>query len=499
MSDLAQLFEADPERAMMLLRELKKYAIDPHPGQRELIDSEARFKVLNAGRRWGKTKIGANIAVNACRSGDNRLVWWVAPVYKTVKRGYREVLRQLPKDFLLHDPPPDTNFDAGRSVILRFKNGSQMEFYSAERPGGMLGEGVDFAVLDEAATMPANVWEQIVRPTLADKLGSGLLISTPRGRNWFYKRWLYGQDEENKEWASWTFPSESNPYLQASEIEAMKDELPRLTFEQEVLAQFVAAGSSVFRWGQNTIQQNQILANAFVEDEKIEGHQFLGVDLAKTADYTVLYGGSETTRRNTYYERFNSVSWPEQKRRIKRAVFQLRKAGATGVTLIIDSTGLGDPIAEDLEEAGFDVVGINFTTYKAKMVTLLAKDLEQGKAHLLEEGELNEFENYGMKVTAGGRTTYSAPEGEHDDAVSAKMLQHWGIVQEGSPMVTTVSANDPVEAHDPEDIEEDADDWSDLIDDDPFAPMRPEASREPVSASRAPTPEELLNNPNHWG
>lgn len=509
MEGLEALLTSDPSRAIALMERLEKYVVVPHPGQVPVVESNARFKVLNCGRRWGKTKIGAKLLIDNARSHEGGLVWWVAPTYRVVKRGYKEVLRQLPRDFLTHDPPPDTNFDAGRPVVLKLKNNCNIEFYSAERPQGMLGEGVDFVVQDEAASTPANVWEQIIRPTLADKGGGGVLISTPRQRNWFYKRWLSGQDPENKQWESWTFPSWTNPYLPASEIEDMRAELPSLIFAQEVEAKFLAAGSNVFIWDDKSVQFNSIMENGMVEDCPPKGSVFLGIDLAKTTDFTVLYGAREDGR-NVYFSRFNSVSWGEQKRYIARAVKQLRKAGAETVTLVMDSTGLGDPIQEDMEELGYDVIPINFTNMKNKMVVRLAKDLEDGRASILEEGHIEEFENYAMDQTEKGRITYGAPAGEHDDVVSAKMLQHHGLVAEGAPDFNIVTGQEPPQPveqtdsdnPDTEDDEYDPDDWSDLVDD---ASDLSYMHEEPVPSvprvagvAPLPTPEELLARPDVW-
>lgn len=509
MEGLEALLVSDPQRAIALMERLEKYVITPHPGQVPVVESNARFKVLNCGRRWGKTKIGSKLLIDNARTHDGGLVWWVAPTYRVVKRGYKEVLRQLPRDFLTHDPPPDTNFDAGRPVVLKLKNGCNIEFYSAERPQGMLGEGVDFVVQDEAASTPPMVWEQIIRPTLADKVGGGVLISTPRARNWFYKRWLAGQDPENPEWESWTFPSWTNPYLPATEIEAMRGELPALIFAQEVEAKFLAAGSSVFAWEDRSIQYDTLLDNQMVEDCPPTGSVFLGVDLAKTTDFTVLYGAREDGR-NVFFDRFNSVSWAEQKRRIARAVKQLRNAGAETVTLVMDSTGLGDPIQEDMEELGYDVIPVNFTNMKNKMVVRLAKDLEDGRALILDQGHVEEFENYAMEMTEKGRITYGAPSGEHDDVVSAKMLSHHGLVTEGAPDFNVITGHsEPPQPQtdsdnpDNEEFEDDPNDWSDLLDDDGegfFASLHEEPPERTRAAGVAvpPTPEELLASGDVW-
>lgn len=395
------------------------------------------------------TVVGAKKALKQCRK-DEQMVWWCAPTYKVVKRGYREVLRQLPNDVLTHTPPQDSAFDAGRSVILKFKNGSRLEFYSAERPEAMLGEGVDFIVLDEAATMPKGVWETIVRPTLIDREGKALMISTPRGRNWFYYLWLRGQDKKQSNYMSWRFPTAANPHLPASEIEEMKATMPLLTFQQEVLAEFIASAGAVFRFNTNII----------ISTVKPQGHVVVGVDLAKSNDFTVFSAANADDAMPCGYDRFNEIAWGVQRNRLRQFVKDLKKNGATHVTLVMDSTGVGDPIVEEIEADGYDVVPINFTKYKHHMVTQLSKDLEDGAVRLDEEEETHEFENYAYKITDAGRWTYNAPEGQHDDCVSAKMLQHWGIVQEGAPDVTSISANDPIEEED-----EDEEDLSYLYED----------------------------------
>lgn len=493
------LKENDPQQFRKLMLALSKITLKPHAGQQVVLASPARYKIMNCGRRWGKTKLAAHIITKKARK-KNQMLWWIAPTYKVVKRGYTEVLSQLPDGVLTHDPPPDTNFDAGRSVILRFKNGTRMEFYSAERPEGMLGAGVDYAVLDEAAIMPMRIFNQIVRPTLMDRRGGALMISTPRGRNWFYKVYQLGQDPNEEEFESWTFESWTNPTLPEGEVESMRQTMPRLEFQQEVEAKFLAEGSSVFILGQNVIQPAQVLENGLVEGFPPSGAVFLGIDLARTNDYTVLYGTRERDRRNVYFERMQAIAWAEQRRRIARAVKRLTDSGAESVTLMVDEGNAGSVIVEDLQEAGFDVVGVNFTTHKSNMVRLLANDMERGRAFILDEF-VNEFEDYGMTITPAGRITYSAPEGDHDDVVSAKMLSHWGCVNEGVGNVTLL-APDSTEAvpcgdSDPWDVEADDAEWSDLIDVD-MTDAEAAAAAGYADTSRRPTEQELLLRPDLW-
>lgn len=487
---LRSLLQNDPRAAMKLLEDLKDKVVIPHPGgQSEIMDSSARFKVVCCGRRFGKTVVGAKLAIDNASKKQKQMVWWVAPTYKIVKRGYREVLRQLPRDLLTHPPPEDSAFDAGRSVVLKFKNGSRMEFYSAERPEGMLGEGVDYVVLDEASKMSKAVWDQTVRPTLIDREGGALMISTPTQRNWFYYQWLKGQKLDGP-YASWKFPSWANPYLPKSEIEEMRDSLPLLVFQQEVEAEFIASAGAVFRFNPLNI----------VEKSKPEGHVVIGIDLAKSNDFTVLSAVREDGKP-CGYDRFNDVAWRLQRQRIKSFVRKLMIEGAVSCTLMMDSTGVGDPIVEDIEADGYDVVPINFTKTKAYMVAQLSKDLEDGYALLDKQENIDEFENYTYKVTEGGKWTYGAPEGQHDDCVSARMLAQWGLIQEGTPNIIALhEAEDPEldtpkPFRDPEDEMADGD-YSDLLEE-----LENERSRQPDIPEKVLVPDsfqEIMERPGAW-
>jgi hypothetical protein len=439
------LAQSDPEAARKLLEGLTKKGFTPHPAQREVMDSTARFLAVDAGRRFGKTKIAAAMCLRRCRR-DRQMVWWVAPTYKVVKRGYAEVLRQLPPELLSRPASPETAFDAGRSVVLRFRNGSRMEFYSAERPEGMLGEGVDFAVLDEAATMPEHVWTQIVRPTLADRAGGALFISTPRGRNWFYRMYVRGQDDQQPTYASWRFPSMANPHIPAEEWEEMAETLPRAVYEQEILADFISNAASVFR----------IPDNAVGAIQQPEGHVVLGVDLAKHQDFTVFCGVRSGDRQPCYHDRFNAVSWPEQRRRLHTAIEKIEQT-AESITVMIDSTGVGDVVYDDLSMEGLDCVPVKFTNqWKQQSVMLLAADLERGNA-FLNEHQVREFESYAYSITEAGRWKFEAASG-HDDEVSAMLLAHWGVVNEGVPDVHMLSFGNSPSDYD------DSDEYEDIVD-----------------------------------
>jgi hypothetical protein len=427
---LEEAARARPEEATRAAEEVGKRLFQPHAGgQAEVMRSEARFRTIDAGRRWGKTKLGAHEILKACRKPDS-MNWWVANTYKNVRRGYREVVRQCPPRLLAKPPPMDTS----QNLALHFKNGATMEFYSGERPDSMAGEGNDFVLVDEGALIPDIVWQQIIRPTLMDTRGKALIISTPRGHNWFWEMFKRGL-EGRKGYESWRFPQTSNPFINPEETAEVKETLPELLFRQEIMAEFLASGASIFGLGVET--PGAVRPNIVAP----QGHVFLGADLAKQYDYTVLDGARSTDRLPCYHEKFNGLSWPDQKERIRNAVAALEATPEVEmVTVMLDSTGIGDVVHDDLAAEGIDVVPIKFTNqWKEASVKLLAADMEQRRAFIIEE-QRPEFESYEYSVTDSGKYKFEAATG-HDDEVSAALLRHWGMVHEGPPSIDTWNAS----------------------------------------------------------
>lgn len=425
---LEEVARANPAEAARAAQEVSKRMFVPHAGgQLDVMRSAARFRTIDAGRRWGKTKLGAHEILKAARVQDS-MNWWVANTYRNVRRGYREVVRQCPPRMLAKPPPADTS----QNLALHFKTGAVIEFYSGERPDSMAGEGNDFVLVDEGALMPDLVWQQIIRPTLMDKQGRALIISTPRGHNWFWEMFMRGQ-QGKPGYESFRFPQTSNPYVPAEETQAAKEELPELLFRQEIMAEFLASGASIFGLGVET--PGAVRPNIVTP----KGQVFLGVDLAKHNDFTVLDGARALDRLPCYHERFNSLSWPEQKTKIHNAVAALESAPEVEmVTVVMDSTGIGDVIHDDLTADGLDIVPIKFTNaWKEAAVKLLAADMEQRRGFIIEE-QRPEFESYEYSVTPSGKYKFEAATG-HDDEVSAALLRQWGIVHEGPPSIDTFS------------------------------------------------------------
>lgn len=423
-NDFEALQVADPQAAAELKESVDKRVFRPHDGgQKDVLRSTARFRVVRAGRRWGKTKVAARIEIRKALDKPGSMNWWIANSYRNVRRGYKEVVRQIPPELLAKPAPASTAQD----LALDFVNGSRIEFYSAGNPDALAGEGVDFVVADEAALWPKGeeVWYQLVRPTLADHYGNGLLISTPRGRNWFYDLDMKGRMASEPEFESWHFRQTDNPYIPQSETDALRDEMPDVLFRQEIMGEYVANAASIF----DLSTPNSVIGF----EEEPEGHIYIGIDLARKNDFSVITAVRESDRLPVYHTKFKDIKWPIQRERIIDVIAEIEGYPAvTGTTVMLDQTAVGDVVVEELQDEGHDVLGLVFTNqWKRKAVVRLSKDLELGNAHILEV-QREEFESYEYEITEAGNYKFEAATG-HDDEVSAKLLEHWALTEEGSP------------------------------------------------------------------
>ena len=170
--------ETGVDEQRRILRSLWK----PHIGQRAVMESPARFRVVAAGRRWGKSAMCGHLALEHALRAPDRVVWWVAPTYDQANEyGFEKITPLLSPDILADDPKRSKP----REITL--VNGSSISFRSADREESLRGGGVDFLVVDEAGSVPERAWTQELRHTLSDTLGEAIMIGTPRGRNWFHQ------------------------------------------------------------------------------------------------------------------------------------------------------------------------------------------------------------------------------------------------------------------------------------------------------------------------
>lgn len=180
--------------------------------------------------------LGACLCVECALHGGR--AWWVAPTFQVGRRGWKMLLRMARRI-------PGTTIHLGLGAI-DFPGGGTIEVKSADNPDSLRGEGLDRVVLDEAAFMRESAWRESLRPALSDRMGDALFISTPKGRNWFYRLFQRGVRREPG-WCSWQLPTASNPFIPRAELAAAEAELPGWVFQQEYDGRFVAFAGRVYQ------------------------------------------------------------------------------------------------------------------------------------------------------------------------------------------------------------------------------------------------------------
>jgi hypothetical protein len=376
---------------------------NPHPAQAIVHASSARFKVLSAGRRFGKTRLGVLECLDVASLGG--IAWWIAPSYKISKVGWRPLVRIARRisgaEIRLGDL--EVHLPGGGMVAVR----------SADNEGALRGEGLNFVVMDEAAFMRETAWTEEIRPALSDKLGGALFISTPKGRNWFWRifqRGLADAEAYKGEWASFTFPTSSNPYIAPSEIASARADIPELVFLQEYEAQFVDMEGAVFR----RIQEAATVAGV---DRAERNRQYIaGVDVASSVDFTVVCVMDVQAKTLVYMDRFNRVDYNVLEDRLVAIHDRFRLA-----SMIIETNSIGQPVLDKLFSLRLPIVPFTTTNAtKQSAITSLQSAFEHGEIKIINNavliGELLSFES---KRSPSGSFTYSAPEGMHDDCVMA--------------------------------------------------------------------------------
>lgn len=237
-----------------------------HAKQLEIFHDQHRFKVVAAGRRFGKSQLAAWMLVIKALQSTSKDVFYVAPTFQQCKDVIWGTLKELGHDVIVaaHE----------NTGVLTLVNGRKIYLKGSDRPDTLRGVGLAYVVIDEYASIKPQVWEQIIRPALADVKGGALFIGTPAGRNHFWDLYKYAEEEEDPEWAAFHFTSYDNPFLDLNEIEAAKKTLSTFAFRQEFLSSFEASGSEIFK--EEWIK--------YSTEEPKEGDYYMAVDLAGFAD-----------------------------------------------------------------------------------------------------------------------------------------------------------------------------------------------------------------------
>jgi len=234
------------------------------PWQQKVWADDTRFKIVAAGRRTGKSRLAAWMLIVNALQADRGHVFYVAPTQGQA----RDIMWQT----LLELGHPVISGRHINNLQIQLVNGATISLKGADRPETMRGVSLKFLVMDEYADMKPEVFEQILRPALADQKGSAIFIGTPMGRNHFYELYKYAELSDDETYAAYHFTSYDNPLLDAGEIDIAKRSMSSYAFRQEFMASFEARGSEMFKEDWVVVDEDG--------GDFYDGDYYIAVDLA---------------------------------------------------------------------------------------------------------------------------------------------------------------------------------------------------------------------------
>lgn len=410
----------------------------PHSANQRLLMSAFHIRGLNElwianGTKWGKSLGGGSAIGSVAPLRKNNLFRWVAPIYQQAKIGFKYCKRILPSD-----PYVDIN-NSGPSITIPSIE-TIIEFWHGQHPTSLEGEACNGYILDECAKMKEDVYSA-AKTTVTVTRGPIVGFSTPLGKNWFFHKCMEAKAEY--EWALAkgiaprkvfiTAPTSDNPWVSKEAIEQARKDLPERLFRQYYLAEFLDDGSTFLGFREcyytdpiDMYEAHQVWTHP---EEAKKAHVVIGADWAKSVDWTVFIAVDINTRRVVGFERFHKWAYTEAIRQLVRFAKRFGEVAA----IWHDKTGVGQAIDDQLAYTSLPYQGIIFSNAsKSNMVNGLITTIESKRIGLPRWNVLDtELDIYEVAVNPIGTMTYSAPDGKHDDTVSALMLANAALDQYG--------------------------------------------------------------------
>jgi hypothetical protein len=358
--------------------------------------------VVCAGRRVGKSTLCKLVTITKLLEGKR--VAYITPEYGLAEKFFEEFMDHIPDELILSKNKSRVN--------AKLKTGGELKFFSGEALERVRSWEFDYLIVDEAAYLPdlEKEWMKALRPLLIKTRGGAMFISTPSGKNYFYSLFQKGINGE-KEHKSWQFSSYENPYIPKEELDDLVESMPEANYRQEILAE--PGENTANPFGTAAIERNTISTLS------TRPPTVLAADLARVNDWTVIIGLNDEGVM-CYFDRFQ-LPWTQTVDRIKA----LRERFPTP-QIVVDSTGVGSVILEQLQQEIYNVYGFAFTSVsKPKIIHQLIKAVETDQIKF-NEATAREMGVLEFKYSSSGNLKYEAASGFHDDAVMAlAMANHF--------------------------------------------------------------------------
>ena len=364
--------------------------------QIEIMDCEERFAIIEASTKAGKTAcMIVWLFEEALKIGENQGVDWIAPVFGQSRIAFERMKAQISdRDFFKVNE---------QRLLLTLPHGSMIRFKSGDNPDSLYGDDSYATVLDEASRTKEAAWIAI-RSTLTKTRGKAKLIGNVKGRkNFFYKMAMRAKAKEPGFFYKkiTAYDAVEAGILDLQEIEDAKRELPEAAFKELYLAEASEDGSNPFGFDH---------INRAVYGLSTLPAVCFGIDLAKKNDWTVIVG-LDRFGQVCYFDRFQK-DWKQTKETIL--------ALPPGL-LTIDSTGVGDPIAEEIAFARPVEMVVYTSRVKQQLMEGLAFAIQNREITVLDGVMKDELDSFEFEYTRTG-VIYTAPAGLHDDCVNALAL-----------------------------------------------------------------------------
>lgn len=377
-------------------------------------------------RRCGKDKTCFNYMVRKAFEKVGTYFYFL-PTYSQAKKVVWDNIDNDGFKMLDHIPKELIKSTNGTELKIELINGSIIQLIAADEfKNSGVGTNPIGVVFSEYSITSPEAWK-FVTPILAANGGWAIFNFTPRGMNHAYN--LLHQYKDNERWYTQVLTVDDTKVFNIDALNEEKQNNPQDFFEQEYYCKFIEGASQFFK------RIDQILIEETEGFEPTHKYQ-MGVDLAKYQDYTVITIIDLNTFNVLKQERFNQIDWNLQKAKIEALYHKYDKP-----LIYIDSTGVGDPIYEDLAKAGLRVEGFKFTEQTRRdLLNNLAIKVEQGKIRIPDnetlKGELQAF-HYELRGE-NGKIKLCVPEGMHDDTVMSLALAVWQLPQNPLPLPGSV-------------------------------------------------------------
>jgi len=385
----------------------------PHAKQLAFKRSPAKRKVIVAGRRGGKTTGVSDVAVEAMLAG--RRVLEAAPTADQTNAFWESCKAALSEAIaagIIYKNETDR--------VLRMPDGAQIKAKTAWDADSLRGDYADLLILDEYSLMDPSAWDEVGAPMLLDNDGDAIFIFTPKRKNHAFNLYQRALGDTTGRWEAWHFTSYDNPYLSESALSEITADMTEDAYRQEIMAEFLEGEGQVFR---NIAACLGAPLDA-IPDRHRAHRIVMGVDWGKHMDFTALSVFCADCRVEIARDRFNQIDYAFQRGRLV-AMVQKWHVGH----VVPEANAMGEPVIEELmrDPAMNGVTIAPFQTTpssKPPLIESLALAFERAEAQWQDDpvwtGELEAYERKVSQQT--GRSSYSAPQGVHDDTVMARAL-----------------------------------------------------------------------------